>query len=107
MHQGGGVVTLAPGAPFAVQDIPVDLLSDKAVDHEVSRPLESGGIPIVSAEALVYLKLRAHRRRDKDDVVELLKAGTISDGSVRDYLGEIAPELTERFDALVALADDD
>jgi hypothetical protein len=78
-------------------------LPDEALEDEIEEPLETEGIPIVEAEALVYLKLKAHRRRDKEDIIELLKSG-IEEKPIRDYLRKVAPELIDRFDALVEAA---
>ena len=100
-----GIVTFRPGIPIAVDGVPVDLLSaDEALEEEIDEPAQTEGIPIVEVEALVLLKLRAHRRVDKVDIVELLKAGT-PDKPIRAYLRDLAPELVDRFDALVESAE--
>lgn len=108
---GGGVVTFKPGMPIFVNGVVVDVLEDGVVEDQIEAPFESGGVPIVDPEALVYLKLRAWRRKDQEDVVQLLKAG-LSDKPVRKYLeallaeGEISEDILVRFDELVGRADD-
>ena len=98
-HHGGGIVTFKPGVPIEVNGVVVDYL--EAADEEDIEPENvSEGIPIVSIEVLIELKLRAHRRQDKLDVVELLDTGTVDEDEVRAYLKESAPELLERFEAL-------
>jgi hypothetical protein len=52
------------------------------------------------------LKLKAHRRRDKEDVIELLKAG-LDEHPVRAFLEEAVPELLDRFKELVTRADEE
>ncbi len=105
-HGGGLVVTFAPGVPIEINGVAVDVLSDELVEDEVEDPIATEGIPIVSVEALIYLKLKAHRRRDKEDVVELLKAG-IDEKDVRRFVQEVAPDLLGRLDALADLADEE
>lgn len=105
-NQGGLVVTLAYGIPIEVGGVAVDVLSDDVVDDELEGPIATEGIPIVSVEALVYLKVKCHRRRDKEDVVELLKAG-IDEKDCRQFLQEVAPGLIPKFDALAGLADEE
>jgi len=80
-------------------------MADEVVEEQVEEPYESEGIPIVDPGALVYLKLKAWRRKDQEDVVQLLKKG-LDDKMVREYLEEIAPDLLEKFDILVSRADD-
>jgi hypothetical protein len=104
VHHGGGIVTHKPGVPIFVNGVTVDVLSDSVVESELDDPVETRGVPIIGPEALVYLKLRAHRRRDKEDVIELLRTG-LDEGDVRSFLEVAAPELIARFDALADQAD--
>jgi hypothetical protein len=104
-RHGGGIVTFRPGIPILVDGVPIDTLTDEALEEEIDKPRETEGIPIVDPEALVYLKLKAHRRRDKEDIIELLKLG-IDDKPIRTYLRKLAPELLDRFEALVEAADE-
>lgn len=66
-------------------------------------PLLSDGLPVVSIEVLVYLKLVAHPMRDRADVTELLKRGA-DPTHIRGYLSQHAPDLLERFDVLAEQA---
>jgi len=103
-HHRGGIVTFNPALPIRIGDVPVDTLaSDAVTEDQVEEPLETEGIPIVEPAALVYLKLKAWRRRDQEDVVELLRAG-LDDRPVRAFLDEHASELVDRFEVLVARA---
>lgn len=111
-HHGGGLVTIAPGVPVQVGDVAVDPISiapgEKHLDAAVANPALSEGIPIAPIEALFYLKLKSPRRKDAADIVELVKAGAAT-APVRRYLEQIAPDLIEKFDALVseAIAEED
>ena len=49
----------------------------------------------------LYLKLRSPRRKDSADIVELVKGG-VATSPVRRYLEEVAPDLVDKFDELVA-----
>jgi predicted nucleotidyltransferase len=109
-HHPGGIVTFRPGVPVSVDDVPIDLLSDEVLEEQAEDPYKTKeGLPIVDPEALVYLKLRAWRRRDQEDVIELLKAG-MNDRLIRKYLENVVrvygrPELLTRFDELVERTD--
>ena len=103
----GPIVTFAPGVPINIGGVPVDILSDDGVDEQTEEPVFDGDVPFVSIEALVYLKLVAFRRRDQEDVVELLKAG-IDEDVVREYLEDgdrLDERLVQRFDQLCERAD--
>jgi hypothetical protein len=62
-------------------------------------------VPVVPVEALILLKLHAHRPQDQADVVALLQAGA-NTARVTRYLRKVAPELVSRFAELVSGADD-
>jgi hypothetical protein len=105
-HHVGGIVTFTPGIPIEVAGVFVDYLeagSDEDVDPEVV----SEGIPIVSIECLMVLKLRARRRQDKVDVVELLRTGSIDEENLRTHIKATDPKLLELFDELVEEASDE
>jgi hypothetical protein len=93
-----------------VNGVPVDLLQADAADEDnLETMIESGGLPIVDFEVLVYLKLIAFRRRDKEDIIALLRNG-LSETAIRRFLVKTkkdwsAPDLLDRFDELVQLAD--
>jgi hypothetical protein len=80
-HHGSIV---APKVPMAsVDEILVDLVSftdDESLVREALDAATSGatdGLPIVSLNMLIYMKLRANRPKDLADLVELLKAGAV------------------------------
>lgn len=105
-RHAGGLVTLKPGVPIQIEGVGVDLLStsgDDAFLEEALAPPVEGEIPVATAGALVYLKLKSPRLKDRADVVELLKAG-LDAGSVRHYLERNAPPLLARLDECVAQA---
>lgn len=114
-QHAGGIVTFKPGVPIEIGGVPVDLLMVDRVgelDMDQEDPLKSRGIPIVDIELLVYLKLVAFRRRDKEDVVALLKAGH-NDREIRTFLENTrsfwagSHDLLDRFEELVRFADED
>lgn len=102
----GGLVTLKPGVPVQVDGVAVDLLSTSGDDAFLAPSLPApveGEVPVASAGALVYLKLKSPRLKDRADVVELIKAG-FDAGSVRSYLETYAPSLAARLDDCLAQA---
>lgn len=113
-NHAGGIVSLKPGVPISVGGVPVDLLMADQVgelDFDQEHPLITRRIPIADVELLVYLKLVAFRRRDKEDIVQLLKNGH-SEKEIRKFLENTQrfwskPNLLGRFDELVQLADEE
>jgi hypothetical protein len=76
---------------------------DEHLEAAVSSPIVSRGIPVASAEALLFMKLRSPRRKDAADVVELFKAGLAVE-PVRRYLKRHAPDLLAKLQELFAEA---
>jgi hypothetical protein len=105
-RHAGAKVTLKPGVPIQIDGVGVDLLStsggDAFLEHALAQPVE-GEVPVVPAGALVYLKLRSPRLKDRADVVELVKAG-LDVERVRKYLEREAPSLVAKLDECVAQA---
>jgi hypothetical protein len=106
-EHAGGLVTFRPGVPVHVGGVSVAYLTAAKLG-DVARaalhaPEISDGLPVVAIEALIYMKLIAHRMRDRADVTELLKRGA-DVGRVREWLERNAPDLVDRFDALAGQA---
>ncbi len=106
-EHAGGIVTFRPGVPVHVRGVSVDYLTTGQLgahlEPALDAPLTSDGLPTISVEALIYMKVVAHRMRDRADITELLKRG--ADAShARAYLVLHAPDLCERFDALAEQA---
>ncbi len=98
-HQGG-LVTFAPGVPISFAGIAIDSLSiapnEEFLGETLAEPFIVDGIPLVSVEALVYLKLKSPRQKDRADVVELIKAG-IDTKAVMEWLNINSPDMATRF----------
>jgi hypothetical protein len=88
VHHEGGIVTIAPGIPVLIGDVPIDALSaideDEFLEEILDEPLAEE-IPLAPVDALVYLKLKSPRSRDRQDIIELIHAGIDRD-EVIDYL---------------------
>lgn len=99
VHEGG-FVTFAEGVPIAFGSVPVDSLSatpdETFLSEALENPVVSHGFPILPIEALVYMKLKSPREKDRVDVVELVKAG-IDTSLVRGWLEEHAPDVAKKF----------
>lgn len=104
----GGIVTFQPGIPINVGGVRVDYITvgqlGEHVEAELATPVISDKLPTVSVEALVYMKLVAHRMRDRADITELLKRGA-DVARIRGYLAAHASDLVERYERLVAQAE--
>jgi hypothetical protein len=99
-----GVVILRAGIPVEAHGIAVDTISVRDDERHLLHAIEtaeiSEGIPVISVEALVYLKLASPRSQDRQDVLHLVRAGTDL-GRVRRYLTAHAPNLSEKFETVV------
>lgn len=96
----GGLVTLREGIPVEVHGVPIDLLSIGEKENHLIEALEEDppeeGVPIAPIEVLIYLKLKAPRKKDAADIIELLKTDMEVD-PVLDYLHEHASHLVDKF----------
>ena len=102
-----GVVILRAGIPVQAHGIAVDTISVRDDERHLLPAIEtaeiSEGIPVISLEALVYLKLTSPRSQDRQDVLHLVRAGADLE-RVRAYLNANAPRLREKFEAIVQTA---
>jgi hypothetical protein len=87
------------------EGIPVDILfPDKHEDfliEAIRKPAALiDGLPVIDINAFVYLKMKAARRRDENDIMDLASEGadTIK---IADYLRRNAPDKVEDFTQLV------
>jgi hypothetical protein len=87
--------------------VTIDLLfprpGEKFLEKEI-RAAYNAGIPAISRQALVYMKLVAGRLKDQADVVELIKRGKIDRKKVGAFLNKHRPDLVEEFESLEDLA---
>lgn len=104
----GLIVSLKPGLPLRVGAIPVDTvpLFPKlgALEPALVEATRVDGIPVVSPEALVAMKLVAGRLRDQADVQALLASGAVDIEKCRALIGERFGEHLEAFERLLAKA---
>jgi hypothetical protein len=104
---GAGFVTFAPGVPITFNGIAIDSLSatpdEVFLAESLGRAVVDEGVPILPIEALIYMKLKSPREKDRVDVIELVKAG-IATGPVREWLAKHAPDMARRFEAAVEQA---
>lgn len=103
---GAGVVTLKPGVPIQVAGVLVDHVSAQANEEHLRsllRQPHTGEPPVAPIEALVYLKLKSPRAKDRADVIELIKGG-IDLERCRGYLGRHAAHLLLNFDSAIQAA---
>jgi hypothetical protein len=101
-HHAGGVVTMRAGLPIQVAGVLVDFLSIQPNEAFLESALSKDG-GIIGAEALVYLKLKSPRAKDRVDIMELVKAG-LNAPACRDYLTTNAAQLLAKFEEAVAAA---
>jgi hypothetical protein len=104
----GGFVTFAPGVPISFAGVEVDSLSigpdEPFLIEALENPITVDGIPVISVEALVYLKLKSPRDKDRVDVIELVKAG-IDSKSVLAWLSQRSPAMAKKFKDAMRKAD--
>ena len=104
----GGVVTLSPFVPVAVNDVPVDLVvttgPETFLAESLTRTLVSDYMPIAPVEVLVYLGLTAGWGQELGNVAALLEL-TPNKEPIRKFLEENAIELLPEFVFLVGVDD--
>jgi hypothetical protein len=98
------LVTFKAGVPIEVDGIRIDYLSPVALgsqlEETLNHPLMNEDLPVVPIEVLIFMKLKAKRRRGLLDVVELIRAGAVLK-PVRDYFKQHAADLLPMFEGLV------
>jgi hypothetical protein len=102
-RHAGDVVTFKSGIPLSVEGVAIDLLStnEGAFLEEALPKAASAEVEVVPIGALVFMKLKAFRLRDRADLVELIKAG-LPLHEVRAYLRAHAPETIAKLAACEA-----
>lgn len=102
-HHPGGLVTMNPAIPIAVNGVAIDYLSPRPDEAHLAVALAAPPGTFIDPAQLIYMKLRAARMQDRADVVALVKTGLDID-ACRSYLSTNAPALVAMFDDLVAKA---
>lgn len=98
----GNFVTFAPGVPISVAGVAIDSLSigqdEGFLVEMLENPIVEQGLPVIPVEALVYLKLKSPRDKDRTDVIEMIKAG-IDSKAVAEWMSHYAPAMVAKFQA--------
>ena len=102
-HHPGGLVTLRPGVPFQVNRVAVDFIGPEPGEEFLKAALDAPAGSPIEGPALVYMKLKSPRHRDRTDVIELVKAG-LDVEACRAYLSAHASSLVAEFDEAVERA---
>jgi hypothetical protein len=102
-HGPGGVVTLRPGVPFQVNGVAIDLLSVDPGEAFLSSALDAEPGSIIDGPALVYMKLKSPRHKDRTDVIEMIKGG-LDVEACGAYLSKNASSFLADLDAAIARA---
>jgi hypothetical protein len=102
-HHAGGLVTMNPAIPIAVNGVAIDYLAPRPDEDHLAAALAAPPGTFLDVTRLIYMKLRASRMQDRADVVALIKSGHDVD-ACRVYLTTHAPALIATFDDLVAKA---
>jgi hypothetical protein len=102
-HHAGGLVTMNPAIPIAVNGVAIDYLSPRPDEDHLAGALAAPPGTFIDVARLIYMKLRASRMQDRADVVALIKTGQDVD-ACRAYLSTNAAALVATFDDLVAKA---
>lgn len=102
----GEALGLIEGFSVKVDGLPVDFIvaTKPYLKQAVGNPTVIDGIPLLSPEALVAMKLQAGRTKDMADVVEILKSGKVDVQKARDFLKKSCKDCLEDFDAYSQIA---
>jgi hypothetical protein len=99
-HHAGGIVTMNPALPIAVNGVAIDYLSPRAGEDHLAAALSGASGSFIDVARLVYMKLKAFRFQDQADIAGLVKSG-LDVELCRAYLAEHASALVPSFDHLV------
>jgi len=102
-HHAGGLVTMNPAIPIAVNGVAIDYLSPRPGEDHLAAALVAVPGTFIDVARLVYMKIKASRLQDRADIAGLVKTGLDVD-VCRAYLSANAPELVASFDDLVVKA---
>lgn len=103
-HHDSGLVTTRREVPFQANGVAVDLLSPEAGEDFLEATLAAPPGWMMEAAPLVYMKLKSPRRKDRVDVIEMMKGG-IDAKRCREYLVAHAPGFADEFDECLTQAE--
>lgn len=99
-----GLVVMRAGLPVQAHGVAIDTLSVRDDERHllgaIETPEVSEGVPVAPIEAVIYMKLSSPRSKDRQDVIELVRAGA-DVGVLRRYLDAHAPHLVAALDEVV------
>lgn len=88
-----GLVVMRVGLPIRAHGVEIDHLAIPPDEQHLTSAIVdatlSEGIPVAPVVDVVYLKLLSPRRRDHDDVIELVERGGVDPAAVSAYLDEV------------------
>lgn len=99
----GGLVSFVPGVPLKIAGIDTDMVpmeeGMRFLEAEIADPIDFDGMPLISPEGLVAMKLISFRRKDQLDIAELIECGATDYEMCADYLeangrGDLVERLT-------------
>jgi hypothetical protein len=99
-RHAGGLLTLRAGVPFQVNRVAVAFLTVEPGEDFLAAELDAEAGAIIDAPALVYLKLKSPRHKDRTDVIELVKTG-LDVERCRSYLSAHAAAFVAELDDAV------
>lgn len=92
----GKLVSFAPGVTWAIEGVPTDMVplsppdvpeqDLRFMETEIDAPYDLAGMPVVSPDALVTMKLVAHRAKDLADIAALIDASATTARDIEKYL---------------------
>ena len=103
-HHPSGLVSMRTEIPFQVKGVAIDLLSPGEGEGFLEATLGAPPGSVMEAPPLVYMKLKSPRRKDRVDVIEMIKGG-IDTKQCREYLVTNAPTFVAAFDEAVTAAE--
>lgn len=104
-----GIITAVAGLPINIRGVAIDNIpaEDSATEEALRTAEISEGIPVAPAEAVVFMKLKSPRPKDKLDIMELLLSGLDAE-DVRSWLRDhgASEPMIEKFERIVDDADE-
>lgn len=88
-----GLVVMRVGLPIRAHGVEIDHLAippdEQHLATAITGAVVSEGVPVAPVTDVIYLKLLSPRRRDHDDVIELVERGGVDPAAVDAYLDEV------------------
>jgi hypothetical protein len=106
-ESAGAIVSFKPGVPLAAEGVPIDSVlapeeHASLLEGALEQPQSFDGIPVVTPEYLVFMKMIAGRRQDLADVEALLRAERVDIERARELVQHAPADARVELERMIA-----